>query len=56
MIVVDNQDKGCRHNIHFTSVPGRLATKLEKGLDYQTLKVHFDHPGDYPFVCDLHPR
>jgi plastocyanin len=55
VIVVDNQDKGVQHNIHFTSVPDRLATKLEKGPVYQTLKVHFDQPGSYPYICDLHP-
>jgi plastocyanin len=55
VVVVDNQDKGIAHNVHFTSVPERLATKLEKGLVYQTLKVRFDQPGEYPYICDLHP-
>jgi plastocyanin len=54
VIVVDNRDHGIAHNLHFVSVPQRLATKLEKGPRYQTLKVHFDQPGEYPFVCDLH--
>ena len=54
-IVVDNQDKGIAHNIHFTSLPGRVATKLENGLVYQTLTVRFDASGKYPYLCDLHP-
>lgn len=55
VVVVDNEDKGTAHNIHFTSLPGRVATKLETGISYQTLTVKFDAPGEYPYICDLHP-
>jgi plastocyanin len=56
VFVVENQDKGIAHNLHIKDIPGEPRTKLEKGPVYQTLKVRFDQPGKYKFVCDLHPN
>lgn len=55
LVVVDNQDRRVGHNIHFTTLPGRPLTPIEPGPRYQTLKVRFDQPGKYPFICDIHP-
>jgi plastocyanin len=55
VVVVDNQDRRVGHNIHFTTLPGRPLTPIEPGPRYQTLKVRFDQPGKYAFICDIHP-
>lgn len=55
VVVMDNQDSRVGHNIHFTTLPGRPLTPIEPRPRYQTLKVRFDQPGKYPFICDIHP-
>jgi plastocyanin len=55
VVVLDNLDKGVAHNIRFPDAPGNPKTALKNGPIYQTLTVHFDTPGTYAYVCDLHP-
>ncbi|MPY91723.1 MAG: hypothetical protein GEV08_01275 [Acidimicrobiia bacterium] len=55
VVVLEIQDGGLAHNIHFPDVSGDPKTRLEKGPRYQTLTVAFDEPGEYRYVCDLHP-
>jgi plastocyanin len=55
VVVIDNRDQRVGHNVRFPTLDGHPATKIETGPGYQTLTLHFDQPGGYPFVCDLHP-
>ncbi len=54
-IVIDNRDEGVNHNIHIEHAPEPDRTPLESGRSRQALTVDLD-PGEYTFVCDLHPN
>ena len=56
-IVVDNRDDGVAHNLHIHELPGGddLKTKVETGPKEQKLEVDVDEPGEYPYMCDVHP-
>jgi plastocyanin len=54
VIVVENEDDGVNHNIRLPSAPGSPATELQVGPSRQELEVTLE-PGEYEFVCDLHP-
>ena len=53
-IVDDNRDS-VAHNIHLVDAPGEPKTELTPGPRIQLLEVTLE-PGDYEFVCDLHPN
>ena len=54
-IVIDNRDDGVNHNIHIEDAPEPDRTPLEPGRSRQALTVDLQ-PGEYTFVCDLHPN
>jgi plastocyanin len=54
-IVIDNRDDGVNHNIHVEGAPEPDRTPLEPGRSQQALTVDLQ-PGDYTFVCDIHPN
>lgn len=55
VVVLEIDDAEVAHNIRFPEVEGNPTTRLERGPRYQTLTVRFDEPGEYRYVCDLHP-
>lgn len=54
-VVLQIDDGDLTHNIHFPELDGGPKTRLERGPRYQTLTVRFAEPGEYRYVCDLHP-
>ena len=54
-IVIDNRDDGVNHNIHIEDAPEPDRTPLEPGRSRQAITVDLQ-PGEYTFVCDLHPN
>jgi plastocyanin len=54
VIVVENEDDGVNHNVHLPTAPGDPATELQVGPSRQELEVELV-PGEYEYVCDLHP-
>lgn len=59
-LTLDNRDEGTLHNIHFTAgaEPGGedvASTELEAGLVVQTLNFGPLDPGEYYYLCDVHP-
>ena len=54
-IVIDNRDDGVNHNIHIEGAPEPDRTPLEPGRSRQAITVDLQ-PGEYTFVCDLHPN
>ena len=51
---IENKDDGILHNLH-VKAPGDPATELERAPVTQTLRFTIDEPGDYEFLCDIHP-
>lgn len=51
---IENRDDGILHNLH-VKAPGDPATELERGPVTQTLRFTIDEPGEYEFLCDIHP-
>jgi len=54
-IVVDNQDDGDNHNVHLPDAPESPSTDLVQGPSTTELDVTLV-PGDYEFICDIHPN
>lgn len=54
-ITLDNRDDGVPHNIVVTGNGVDAGTELEKGPVTQELTVDLPSPGDYTFVCEIHP-
>lgn len=60
-LTMQNNDAGTPHNIHFTqgADPGGedvAATDIENGVSTQTLNFGPLAPGDYYYLCDVHPN
>jgi plastocyanin len=53
--IVDENRDSVAHNVHLTDAPGSPKTKLVAGPSTQALEVTLE-PGEYRFVCDLHPN
>jgi len=59
-VIVDNRDNGIPHNIHFhkgsdASGDSIAQTEIEPGPVTQTLNFGPLEPGDYYYLCDVHP-
>ncbi len=52
-VTVENRE-GADHNLHVLS-DGDPKTELAAGPVTQTLQFTLDEPGEYDFICDLHP-
>ena len=58
-ITYENDDKGVAHNLHIKheAVGGEEPkTKVAVGPDVQTITFTMDEPGEYRYVCDVHPQ
>jgi mono/diheme cytochrome c family protein/plastocyanin len=60
-VIVDNRDNGTPHNIHFhkgsdASGDSIAQTEIEPGPVTQTLNFGPLEPGDYYYLCDVHPQ
>jgi plastocyanin len=55
-ITFDNRDAGVLHNFHVTG-PGDVdvVTEIEVGPVVQTITLALTEPGEYTYVCDVHP-
>ena len=59
-VIFDNQDAGVLHNIRFYANRNRTATlaatEVKPGPAQDTLNFTVPTtPGNYPFICDVHP-
>ena len=53
-ITYANEDDGISHNWNLKGVDG-AKTELERGSNEQTVSFTIDDPGEYEYVCDVHP-
>ena len=53
-ITYDNQDDGISHNWNLKGVDG-AKTDLERGPNEKSVSFTIDEPGEYDYVCDVHP-
>jgi plastocyanin len=56
ILTFDNRDANVPHNLHVRGAGIDLATPILPGPVVQTLTVTFTEPGQYEFVCDVHPE
>jgi plastocyanin len=56
VVVLDNQDRGENHNVHFYDVPGSPTTNLERGPSHQVITITVPAAGAYHYICDIHPN
>jgi plastocyanin len=55
-ITFDNRDDGVQHNLHVRdTASGDAMTEITEGPVTQTLAVSFDQPGEFEYLCDVHP-
>jgi plastocyanin len=54
-ITFENTDENIPHNFHIQAGTLDVKTEITPGPDTQTLEVTFDQPGQFTFVCDVHP-
>ncbi len=54
-VAIDNRDVRVNHNLHVPLAPGSPATPLEAGPVTQRLELPPLDPGDYEYLCDIHP-
>lgn len=56
VVVLENEDDGIQHNIAFVGLEDDPATPITEGPDTQELELHVpDEPGDYEYICQVHP-
>ena len=56
VVVLENEDEGIPHNIAFPGLEGTPATEVTEGPDTQELELHApDEPGEYEYLCQVHP-
>jgi plastocyanin len=53
-VTLDNRDDGVAHNVAFDGIDG-ASTEVEGGPVVQELVFTAPEPGEYGFVCDVHP-
>lgn len=54
-ITFENNDDGIQHNFHVTIGDEEFKTEIAEGPTTQELELTVDDPGEYDFVCDVHP-
>lgn len=54
-VTFENNDDGIQHNFHVTVDGEDFKTEIEQGPTTQELELAIDEPGEYAFVCDVHP-
>jgi len=55
-ITYRNDHTGVPHNIHIRGTGVDAKTPVKPGPANQTLTVTLPQPGDYPYICDIHPE
>jgi plastocyanin len=55
VVTFDNRDVGVPHDFHVRGPGVDVATEIVVGPVVQTLTVSFAEPGQYEYVCDVHP-
>ena len=55
-VTYDNQDEGVPHNLRF-DLKGSPSpqTRTANGPDVQTITFSVAEPGEYTYICDVHP-
>ncbi len=55
-ITFENRDDGVPHNFHVRAgAEGDFKTEIAQGPLTQTLTFSIDEPGEYAYLCDVHP-
>lgn len=54
-VIFDNADEGIQHNFHVQAGDVDVETDITAGPVTQELTFTIDEPGDYTFICDVHP-
>lgn len=55
-ITFENRQGGVQHNVHVIEPEDLVQGPLVTGPDEVTFEVTFEEPGEYTFVCDVHPN
>lgn len=56
-LTYENEHRGVAHNIRVdTGGADDPVTPLEVGVVTQELTFTIDQPGEYPYLCDVHPQ
>ncbi|MDQ3385227.1 MAG: cytochrome c oxidase subunit 4 [Actinomycetota bacterium] len=51
----ENRQGGVQHNVHITEPEDLAQTDVITGPASTTFEVTFEEPGEFTFVCDVHP-
>lgn len=51
----ENRQGGVQHNVHVTEPEELVQSDVVTGPDEITFEATFEEPGEYTFVCDVHP-
>lgn len=51
----ENRQGGVQHNVHVTEPEEVVQSDVVTGPDEITFEATFEEPGEYTFVCDVHP-
>lgn len=54
-ITFENRQGGVQHNVHVTEPEEVVQSDIITGPDEITFEATFEEPGEYTFVCDVHP-
>jgi len=52
----ENRQGGVQHNVHITEPEDLVQSDVVTGPDSITFEATFEEPGEYTFVCDVHPE
>lgn len=55
VIELSNEQGGVQHNLHLTE-PEDVVSDLVIGPGTATIEFTFEEPGEYRFICDVHPN
>jgi plastocyanin len=54
-IQLDNTQLGVQHNVHIVDLEDVPPSEIITGPDQTTFELTIEEPGDYEFICDVHP-